>query len=111
MRQYGGENYLTTPIFDWEPYYRQELEQIRNDEWASNFYYDGIASGVVDIDEFGPQVPDSVQAKVAEKRDALVDGTVSVWEGTKFEAESDTFLFSQMSSYVPSVQGDVPGPQ
>ncbi|MFB6109360.1 MAG: BMP family ABC transporter substrate-binding protein, partial [Halodesulfurarchaeum sp.] len=108
MRDKGGENFLTSPIWHWRKFYVPELQMIQNGNWSSDFDWWGMKEGLVDIAEWGPRVPASVKDRVESERTALLNGETTVWEGTKFEGKSDTFLFSKMGSYVPNVEGTVP---
>lgn len=108
MREQGGENFLTSPIWHWDQFYPVELEALRAGEWESDFDWWGMDKGLVDIAEWGPEVPDSVKETVSDEKDAIVNGETTVFEGTEFEGESDTFLFSEMASYLPNVEGEVP---
>lgn len=108
MREQGGENFLTSPIWHWEKFYVPELMPIRDGSWESDFDWLGLQDGMVDIAEFGPNVPDSVKDTVESEREALESGDRTVWTGSQFEGESDTFVFSEMQSYVPNVNGEVP---
>jgi len=108
MREQGGDSFVTSPIWHWAEFYPSELEVVRAGNWESNFDWLGMSEGLVDIAEFGPEVPQSVQDEVAEKRDAITNGETTVWEGTQFEGESDTYLFSEMQTYAPNVEGEVP---
>lgn len=108
MREKGGENFVTSPIWNWEKFYKPELEIIKNDNWETNFDWWGLQEGLVDIAEMGPQVPQSVKDQVADEREAIANGEKTVWEGSQFEGESDTYFFSEMQTYAPNVKGEVP---
>lgn len=108
MREQGGENFLTSPIWHWDKFYIPELEIVKAGDWESDFDWWGMDSGLADIAEWGPQVPSSVQDEVETEKQAIVDGDTTTWEGSMFEGESDTYLFSEMATYAPNVEGEVP---
>ncbi|MXR51934.1 BMP family ABC transporter substrate-binding protein [Halovenus sp. WSH3] len=108
MQEQAGDNYLTSPIWHWEAFYGPTLEDVRNGEWEADAYWKGIESGVCDIDDWGPEVPQEVRDEVGSTREEIVDGSLDVWAGSKFEGESDEFLFQEMNSYVEGVEGEVP---
>ncbi|MFB6110141.1 MAG: BMP family ABC transporter substrate-binding protein, partial [Halodesulfurarchaeum sp.] len=108
MRQQGGDNFLTSPIWYWDSFYPPELKTVRAGNWDPDFDWWGMDRGLVDIAEWGPQVPSSVKDEVASKRQAIIDGETTVWEGSMFEGESDTYLFSEMATYAQNVEGEVP---
>ncbi|WP_336328131.1 BMP family ABC transporter substrate-binding protein [Halovenus sp. HT40] len=108
MQEQAGENYLTSPIWNWEEFYGPTVEAVNDGNWESDAYWEGIDSGICDIDDWGPEVPQEVKDEVAATREEIVDGSLDIWAGTKFESESDEFLFQEMNSYVENVDGEVP---
>jgi basic membrane protein A len=108
MQEQAGEQYLTSPIWHWEEFYSPTVEAVKNDEWESDAYWEGIDAGICDIDDWGPAVPQDVQDEVSGTREEIVNGNLDVWAGSTFEGESDEFLFQEMQSYVDEVEGEVP---
>jgi basic membrane protein A len=108
MADAAGEFYGSSALFNWEEFYRPTLEAVKNGEWESDAYWKGLEAGAVGVDEFGPNVGDDVVSEVETKQQAIIDGDTTVWEGSKFEGESDEFLFGEMGSYVEGIQGEVP---
>jgi basic membrane protein A len=108
MAEAGGDWYGSSALFNWEEFYGPTLQAIKDGEWGSDAYWEGLDAGVVSVDEFGPQVPDSVVSEVESYQAELVSGERTVWQGTQFEGESDEFLFGEMQSYVEGVNGEVP---
>ncbi len=108
MAEAAGEFYGSSALFNWEEFYRPTLEAVKNDEWESDAYWKGLETGAVGVDDFGPNVGDDVVSEVESKQQAIIDGETTVWEGSKFEGESDSFLFGEMGSYVEGIQGEVP---
>ncbi|MDS0261122.1 BMP family ABC transporter substrate-binding protein [Haloarcula sp. S1CR25-12] len=108
MADAGGDWYGSSALFNWEEFYGPTLEAINNGNWESEAYWNGLDAGVVGVDDFGPQVPDDVVSEVETYEEEIVSGDRTVWQGTKFEGESDEFLFGEMSSYVEGIEGEVP---
>jgi basic membrane protein A len=108
MGEFGGDRYLTSPIWNWEVFYEPTVKAVRDGSWESDFFFEGLTSGVVDLSDWGPQVPSEVKSSVSETRSGIENGDVDVWSDTKFAGEDDTFLFQEMSSYVEGVEGSVP---
>lgn len=108
MGSFGGDTYVTSVVYNWEPFYTQLMKDVRNDEWESDFYWGHIRDGAVELDDWGPQVPSEVKDAVETEKQGLIDGDRTIWDGTKFEGESDTFLFSEMASLVPEVDAQIP---
>nr|ABC72328.1 putative N-acetyl-glucosamine catabolism protein [uncultured haloarchaeon] len=108
MADAGGEFYGSSAIFDWEEFYKPTLQSVRDGEWEPDAYWKGLESGVIDIDDFGPQVSNDIVSEVDTQKEEIISGERSVWEGSQFEGKSDEFLFSQMGSYVEGIEGEVP---
>jgi len=108
MQEFGGVQYVTSPIWHWEVFYEPTLISVRKGNWESDAYWEGLDTGIVDLSEWGPQVSSDVKTKVADAEDQIINGELDPWAGTKFEGESDSFLFGQMGSYVEGVEGSVP---
>ncbi len=114
MGQFGGDKYITSPIWNWEVFYGPTLEAVKNGNWESDAYWEGYtaeykdAGTLVGLDDWGPQVPQDVQDEVATAKQEIIDGSLDVWAGSKFEGKDDSFLFGEMGSFVEGVQGSVP---
>ncbi len=113
MGQFGGDKYITSPIWNWEVFYAPTVKSVRDGNWESDAYWRGYDAQMgdqtlVELDDWGPNVPQDVKDTVSEERQAIIDGELDVWAGSAFEGESDEFLFQEMSSYVEGVEGSVP---
>lgn len=108
MGEFGGEGYITSPIWHWEEFYGPTAQSVRDGEWESDFYWQGLNSGIVDLSEWGPNVPSDVQSTVEDQRSQIESGDLDVWADTQFSDMDDTALFQDMSSFVDSVEGTVP---
>jgi basic membrane protein A len=108
MGDYAGENYLTSPIWHWEEFYRPTLESVREDSWESDFYYEGLSAGIVDIDKWGPEVPGDVEDEVSTTENRIESGDFDLWADSKFSDWSTDERFENMNSYVRAVEGSVP---
>jgi basic membrane protein A len=108
MGEFGGDNYLISPVWNWEEFYIPAVEAVHEGTWEADAFWGGMETNLPALDEWGPNVPQDVKDTVAETEQEILDGNLNVWEGTKFEGESDEFLFQEMSSFVEGVQGEVP---
>jgi len=108
MGEFGGEKYIISPIWDWSKIYDPTAVSVKEGTWDPDFFWGGMETGVPTLDEWGPNVPQEVKDTVAETRGQILDGELDIWEGSKFEGESDEFLFQEMSSFVEGVEGEVP---
>jgi basic membrane protein A len=108
MGEFGGDGYITSPIWHWEEFYGPTVQSVRDGEWESDFYWQGLSSGIVDLSEWGPNVPSDVQSMVEDQRSQIESGDLDVWADTQFSDMGDSALFQDMSTFVDSVEGTVP---
>lgn len=103
MGEFVGNKYVTAPIWDWSVYYRQTVRAIREGTWEADFYWGGLDGGIVELDEFGPSIPDDVRETVTRRRSRIESGDLDVWAGTQFAEYTDTELFEEVDEYVDTV--------
>jgi basic membrane protein A len=108
MGEFGGDYYVTAPIWHWEVFYEPTIQAVRDDTWESDFYHGGLSDGVVDLDDWGSEVPQDVQDEVSSRRSEIEDGNLDVWADTAFADASAQERFQEMGSYVEGVEGSVP---
>ena len=93
MGDFAGENYLTTPVFEWEEAHRPIIEDVRDGSWEAGMTFPGIASGATVLDDWGSEVPDDVISEVDDIQSDMMEGDDAaddiVWGGTQFEDWSD----------------------
>jgi basic membrane protein A len=119
MGETAGENYLTSPLWNWVAFYEPTLRDVRNLEWTADFYYRGLGDGVVALDDWGPMVSEEVKTEVASTRDDIESGALDIWADSAFSDWSKGERYEQMGaggngSYVDGVEGslseqDLPG--
>lgn len=108
MGEYVGENYVTSPIWNWEVFYRQAVREIHDGTWEADFYWDGLDAGIVDLSDWGPNVPTEVKETVAQHRADIKTDSLDVWAKSEFESYDDEELFREVDTYVDNVAGTVP---
>jgi len=108
MQDEGGDKYITSPIWNWDVFYESTFRSVRNGTWESDAYWKGLNAGIVDLSEWGPEVPENIKDRVAEVRSQIENDELNVWRNSKFEDASDEFLFGEMDSFVDEIEGEVP---
>ena len=106
---FAGDNYLMTPVFNWEVVYMDIIERASEGSWDGGITLLGLEEGAVDISDPGPQVPDDVVEEVMAIRDDMMEGEGDeiVWGGTEYETWSDEqLLFESDSFIVDNIDGD-----
>jgi basic membrane protein A len=113
MGEFGGDYYVTSPIWNWEAFFAPTLLDVKNGEWESDFFwgdasYEFEGTPLFELDDWGPEVSQDVKDEVETARQEIESGERTVWDGSQFEGESDQFLFQELSSFADPVQGEVP---
>lgn len=119
MREHGGKAHLGSVVVNWGPYYTRSVSQLLAGEWKGSSTWAGIGEGAVDLVGLSDAVPDDVKAVVAERRKALVDGSLRIWKGPMLTSENKEILptgtiaddrfVADIMFYVKGVEGRVPG--
>lgn len=108
MAELAGENYFTSLLWKWDAFYGPTVKEVRDGTWEADFYWKGVNAGIVDMDDFGPNVLEETKDAVAEVRASIEADELDVWNGSTFEGWNDWSLYSEMESFVDGIEGKVP---
>ena len=120
MTAYGPKAHLASAVINWSPYYIKATQDALEGKWTGNTgAWWGVKEGAIDIVSIAADVPAETQAKVAEVKKGLVDGSFVIWKGpitdntgkvqiAKDAVADDKFL-GGLNFYVKGVEGKVPG--
>jgi len=81
MRKFVGDTVLTSPVWNWGPYYIDQVRNGMNGTWKSEQYWQGLSADVVRLAEFSPLVPQDVRDLVAAQKQKIIGGTWDVFTG------------------------------
>jgi basic membrane protein A len=81
MSTFAPKAHLTAPIWNWAPFYKQVVEQVRQGTWKSGSIRWGMKEGIVDLAPFGPMVPQKVRDTVLAKKAELKAGRDDIFSG------------------------------
>ncbi len=117
MRAFVGDTVLTSPMWNWGPYYIDTIGKAMEGEWETHEFWGDLDTGVVQLAEFSPKVPQDVRDLVDSATEVIVggddvfcgpiaaqDGSVLVAEGTCME-DGDML---NLSVFVEGVVGTIP---
>lgn len=118
MRAFAPKANLTSPVWNWGPYYVKTVQAVKDGTWKNDQYWGGMADGIVDLGPYGTAVPDDVKTLVEQKKQDILSGkllvfagplkdqkgTVRVKEGEKM---SDQDILG-MNWFVKGVEGTIP---
>lgn len=72
---------LTSPVWNWGPYYVNTVKAVKEGTWKSGQYWGPMSDKVVDLAPFGPMVPDDVKKLVEDKKQEIASGKFDVFTG------------------------------
>ncbi|EFM09267.1 basic membrane lipoprotein [Paenibacillus curdlanolyticus YK9] len=118
MNKYAPDFYLTNPVWNWAPYYVDQVQQIVDGTWKSSDYWGSVADGTADIAPFGKSVPQSARDTIETKKQAIKDDSYHVFTGPVYDqsgaekvAEGKTLSDADIHSmmwFVKGVSGTIP---
>jgi basic membrane protein A and related proteins len=118
MTEFAPDKYLTGTIWDWCGFYKQAMEQVANDTFEPGEFYGGLDDGTVKIAPLNPAVPEDVQQRVEEAKDAIIAGELDYWQGPlnnnqgdQVVAEGETITIEDINNMdwlIEGVEGSIP---
>ena len=93
---------LTSASNNWSRYYEYALGAALNGEKIATNWAEGYASDAVRITDLGPNVAEGTAEKVAEVIAAIKDGTLNVFDTSKFTVNGETVT----SAFATDTDGD-----
>ena len=81
MRKFVGDTVLTSPVWNWAPYYIDTVKRGIDGTWKTGSYWEGLSADVVRLAEFSPLVPQELRDEVAAVKQKIVGGSWDVFTG------------------------------
>lgn len=81
MSNVAPEANMTSAIWNWKPYYIDQVKAVMEGAWEANNYWGGLEDGIVALSPLTEKAPEDAQAKVDEATAAIKDGSLEVFEG------------------------------
>ncbi|MCF6177962.1 MAG: BMP family ABC transporter substrate-binding protein [Geopsychrobacter sp.] len=117
-RKFAPNAFLTAPVWNWASVYTKTAEEVKNGTWKSQQIWWGMKQDLVRLAPLSDKVPAEVKALVAEKQQAIIDGTLIPFAGPLKDqtgreiigagaALNDGALLG-MNWFVEGVQGTIP---
>ncbi len=81
MSKMAPKAVLTSPVWNWGPYYVKIVEAVKNGTWESESYWGGLEDGIVGLAPYGPMVAEETKQLIEEKKQEIIDGKFDVFWG------------------------------
>jgi len=73
--------FQTATVYNWAPYYINQVKAVLNGTWKSSFYYGSVADGMINIASFGKTVSPTAQAAILKREAEIKAGTFNPFTG------------------------------
>lgn len=110
--------FMTAAVWNWGPYYVDQVKKIMDGTWKPESYYGGLKDGIVDIAPLTKLAPEGAQAKVDAAKAKIKDGSLNVFTGPIYDqagtlkvADGKTATHDEvlnMKWFVKGVEGSIP---
>ena len=117
MQAFAPDATLTSVVWDWSGIYKEVAADMADGEWTSEQIWSGLDEGVVGLAPLSPKVPADLQSLVEQRRAAIVDKTLRIFEGPIRDTDGEIRVSSgqvlsdadllTMDYYVLGVDGGV----
>ena len=104
--------YMTAPIWNWGPYYVEQVQAVIDGTWAPESYWGGLAEGVVELAPLTELAPAEAAELIEAAKEAMISGEKDVFvgpiydnEGTLRVEEGQAMTDEEMLSFDWFVQG------
>ncbi|GAB1458161.1 MAG: BMP family ABC transporter substrate-binding protein [Spirochaetia bacterium] len=81
MRKFVGDTVLTSPVWNWGPFYIDNVRRGMDGTWTSSQYWGGLADDVVRLADYSPLVPQDIRDLVSVEKQKIIGGTWDVFTG------------------------------
>ncbi len=73
--------YMTAPVWNWGPYYADQVQKVMDGTWTTESYYGGMKDGIIALAPLTDLAPEGSQEATDEAAAAIIDGSLNIFEG------------------------------
>jgi len=84
--------HMTAPIWNWGPYYVDQVKSVLDDTYKSEFYWGGLNSGTVALAPLTDLAPEGAQEAIDQAMEAIKAGDLHVFDGPLMNQEGQTII-------------------
>ncbi|MEA1960270.1 MAG: BMP family ABC transporter substrate-binding protein [Bacillota bacterium] len=117
MSKFAPNANLTSPVWNWGPYYVRAVQGVIDGTWKSESYWGGLDDGIVALAPLSDKVSDEIKQQVEEKQKLMHDkdwdvftGPITAQDGTVKISEGESMSDADMLSidwFVEGVEGTI----
>ncbi len=109
--------YMTAPIWNWGPYYVEQVKAVMDNKWESHSYWGGMKDGIVELGALSENAPNDASQRVEEVKEKILNGEFNIFTGPLKDQDgniavedgkvlTDTEMLS-MNWFVEGVEGKI----
>jgi basic membrane protein A len=110
--------YMTAPVWNWAPYYIEQIKAIKAGTWKSESYWKGLESGIVDLAPLTANAPTDAKDAVETAKEAILSGENKIFVGPLTDQSGAVKVASEkvmtdeellkFDWFVKGVEGNIP---
>ncbi|QUH27145.1 BMP family ABC transporter substrate-binding protein [Serpentinicella alkaliphila] len=81
MKDTAPKAYMTAPIWNWGPYYVDQVQAIMEGTWEAKSYWGGMDEGIVELAPLTENAPAEAKALVEKAQEEIIAGTQKIFVG------------------------------
>lgn len=81
MESAAPKAYMTSAIWNWGPYYVEQIQAIMDGTWKSESYWKGMEAGIVDLAPLTANAPAGAEEKVKAAKEDIISGKNKIFVG------------------------------
>ncbi|MFH1811160.1 MAG: BMP family ABC transporter substrate-binding protein [Pseudomonadota bacterium] len=91
MASYAPNTVLTSPVWNWGPYYQRKIQGVKDGTWSNETYWGGYEDGIVGLAPMASFVPQGVRTRVETVQSSLINKTWDVFQGPFHKQDGSTW--------------------
>ena len=81
MREMAPGSYMTAPVWNWGPYYIEQVQNVIDGNFEAHAYWGGLDDEIVALDELTELAPEGAKEAVNIAKESIISGDMNVFEG------------------------------
>ncbi|MCY6369695.1 BMP family ABC transporter substrate-binding protein [Clostridium ganghwense] len=81
MEAKAPKAYMTAPVWNWGPYYVEQVKAIMDGTWKSESYWGGLKEGTVELAPLTKNAPEGAEEKVKKAKQDIISGANKIFVG------------------------------
>jgi len=81
MTSVAPKAHMTAPVWNWGPYYVDQIKAVMDDSWKAENYWGGMEDGIVNLSPLTENAPEGAQEAVDKAQAAILSGENKIFTG------------------------------